>query len=159
LIHWGRPDDANCPAFFNFIQKKEMILLPQLFDHAQIDLKNAIYVVHYGLGRHYKIQAVKPKEGMQYYDMAMQGDAIMFTIQQMYGSMHLRTNNDITQVFGWFYERTDKIEIQTVEQDKYHIFVLMKRQEKPIEIVSVKEPEVEMEVQEQEETTENEEGI
>ena len=142
-----------------------MIILPQLFDHATQDLKNAIYTVHYGLGRHYKIQAVKPKPDMQYFDMAMDGSAIMFTIQQTYGSMHLRTNNDILQVFAWFYERTEKIEIQTIEYGKYHIFVLMNRKDKPIEVIPVKEADGHVteyqpiEKKKEEEISENEEGI
>jgi hypothetical protein len=142
-----------------------MILLPQLFNHASQDLKSALYAIHYGLGRHYKIQAVKPKEDMNFWDMAMEGKAIMFTIQQTYASFHLKTNNDILQVFAWFYEKEKGIEIQTVEYGKYDIFVLMKQQQKPIEVVAVKEADghvleyVPIEKKKEEEISENEEGI
>lgn len=120
-----------------------MIILPQLYQHCNQDIKNALNHLHYGLGRMYKIQIYKGFDHEVYGHAVTSGDAVMFTIQQMFGSAHLRQNNDIIQVKEWFNQTTQNIDIHVVDNKKYDIFVIAKRNLKPA-VEPVIEPVIEL---------------
>lgn len=104
-----------------------MIILPELYKHCSLLIKDALHHLHYGLGRQYKIQIFKGFEHEIYGDAVKTGNAVMFTIQQMQGSMHLKENNDIRQVKEWFNQSTQGVNIHVVDNKKYDIFVIAKR--------------------------------
>lgn len=118
-----------------------MIVLPQLYQHVKQDVKNAIHHLHYGLGRQYKIQIYKGFEHPEYGNDVTAGNAVMFTIQQMSATIHLKENNDIRQVKEWFNQTTQGVDIHVIDNKKYDIFVIALRSTKPIEKPIEVEPE------------------
>lgn len=119
-----------------------MIVLPKLYQHCKTDIKNALHHLHYGLGRYYKIQIYKGLDHQTWGDAFQSGDAVIFTIQQMSASIHLKANNDINQVIQWFNQTTQGVDIHVIDNKKHDLFVIALRNiTKPKEVEVVKNTE------------------
>lgn len=119
-----------------------MIVLPQLYQNCNRTIKDALHHLHHGLGRQYKIQIYKGFEHETWGDAVKEGNAVMFTIQQMSASIHLKSNNDINQVKHWFNQTTKDVDIHVIDNKRHDIFVIAMRDIlKPKEVEAIKDPE------------------
>lgn len=103
-----------------------MIIDSKLYYHCDHELRKALFYYMTGFGGLYKLQIYKGFEHETYGDLVKSGKAIMFTIQQMFSSANLRENKDIGQVKEWFKNSYQSFDIQTVNSEKFDLFVIAK---------------------------------